>query len=283
MTAMTAPGAAPRASRVPRINGKQTFGRALRSEWIKLRSLRSTWITSAIAMAITVLFGAGIAIATSKSSDPETAATAGDNIINGTPFGQIAVAVLAALIITGEYSTGQIRSTLMGVPRRRTVFLAKTIVISIFSLALGSVSILLSWAISAPFAGNAQHSFFDAHHLGFIWGAGLAFSGIALASVGVGFLCRSIAASITIILVALFVLDIPVQILAYKWDWMVNVQAMLPLNVSGAVSDPFGVSHTWGVPGTSSCIEQWQAVAVFAAWALIPLLGGWLRFWRSDA
>ena len=62
MTAITASGTKLRA---PRINGHQTFGRALRSEWIKIRSLRSTWVTSAVAM-----------VDSSPRKKPKTATTA---------------------------------------------------------------------------------------------------------------------------------------------------------------------------------------------------------------
>ena len=67
--------------------------------------------------------------------------------ILGAPFGQIVVAVLGALVITGEYSSGQIRSSLAAVPRRSRLFWAKAMVMTVWSFALGAVSILLTWAL----------------------------------------------------------------------------------------------------------------------------------------
>ena len=80
----------------------------------------------------------------------EYADTARYSLIAGTTLGQIVVAVLAALVITGEYSSGQIRSSLAAVPHRGRLLWAKALVISFVAFLLGSLSTLLSWAISAP-------------------------------------------------------------------------------------------------------------------------------------
>ena len=98
--------------RAPRTTGKQTLLRAVRAEWLKIRTLRSTWITSLLAIALTVLFGAGIAVGYAHAPGKEAAAA---HVIGaGSTFGQIAVAVLGALVVTGEYSSGQIRSSTAG-------------------------------------------------------------------------------------------------------------------------------------------------------------------------
>ncbi|SHJ31843.1 ABC-2 type transport system permease protein [Actinomyces denticolens] len=278
MTALTAPGAARRATRAPRINGRQTFGRALHSEWIKLRSLRSTWVTSAITMSITVLFGAGITIAFGKSSDPELAAEAADGIINGTPFGQIAVAVLAALIITGEYASGQIRSTLTATPHRSQVFAAKALVTAIFTFLLGAVSVLLAWAISAPFIGDHAVPLTDAEYAGYIWGAGLGFAAIALMSLALGFIFRSTAGAISLVVVLLFVITIPFSLLSARFEWAQNVAETLPTNAVIALTDPFSRTASW-----NGFLEHWQGVLVSCAWFVIPMIIAYAVFSRRDA
>ena len=105
----------PRPTRM-RIQGRQTILRSVHSEWIKFWTLRSTWITSFIAIALTALFGAGFAAALGQTDHFQEVAK--DAIIYGLTFGQIVVAVLGALIITGEYSSGQIRSSLAATPKR---------------------------------------------------------------------------------------------------------------------------------------------------------------------
>ncbi|MCZ0858898.1 ABC transporter permease [Actinomyces israelii] len=265
-----------------RIQGRQTFARAVGSEWIKIRSLRSTWITSAIAIVTSVLIGAGLTIGMGKTA--EYADTARYSLIAGTTLGQIVVAVLAALVITGEYSSGQIRSSLAAVPHRGRLLWAKALVISFVAFLLGSLSTLLSWAISAPFLGEHAGSLTDAHYLGFFWGSGLAYAGIALMTLGLGFLLRSTAGSLTVVTVLLFVIEIPLGLMAMKWEWATKIIGLLPGRVAGAVTDPFQLTQTWGsqAGGATSFLEHSHAILVFAAWALIPMLIGWLVFSRRD-
>ena len=264
----------------PHIQGRQTLLRSVRAEWIKLWSLRSTWITSFIAIALTVLFGAGIAIASGQR--PEGQESAKDLITTGLAFGQIVVSVLGALVITGEYASGQIRSSLAAVPRRGHLLLAKAVVLAIVSFLLGSLSVFLSWAISKPFLGEHAGSLTDSHYAGHIWGSGLVFVGIALMALGIGFLLRSTAGTITVIVSILFIISTPLQVAAGKWEWINKIIGCLPSTVSEAVSDPFQRTTEWGGQG-AQFLSHGQAVAVFAAWAIIPLIAAWFVFSRRDA
>ena len=263
-----------------RIQGRQTILRSARSEWIKFWTLRSTWITSFIAIALTVLFGAGLAAALGQSEEYQDRAM--NLITSGLTFGQIVVAVLGALIITGEYSSGQIRSSLAAVPRRGRLLLSKAVVLSVSSFLLGSVSVFLSWAISKPFLGEHAGSLTDSHYFGHIWGSGLVFVGIALMTLGIGFLLRSTAGAITVVVSLLFVITIPLQLAASKGEWINKVIGCLPSTVSEAVSDPFQRTTEWGAQGVQF-LSHGQAVAVFAAWALVPLIIAWFVFSRRDA
>ena len=263
-----------------RIQGRQTILRSARSEWIKFWTLRSTWITSFIAIALTVLFGAGIAIASGQQQEGQEAAK--NMITAGLNFGQIVVAVLGALIITGEYSSGQIRSSLAAVPKRGRLLLSKAVVLAVVSFILGSVSVFLSWAISKPFLGEHAGSLTDSHYFGHIWGSGLVFVGIALMTLGLGFLLRSTAGTVTVIVSLLFIITAPLQLAASKWDWVFKIIGCLPSTVSEAVSDPFQRTTEWGAQGVQF-LSHGQAVAVFAAWALVPLIAAWVVFSRRDA
>ena len=276
----TAPaGPAPRPAG-PHIQGRQTILRSVRAEWIKLWSLRSTWITSFIAIALTVLFGAGIAIASGQR--PEGQESAKDLITTGLAFGQIVVSVLGALVITGEYASGQIRSSLAAVPRRGHLLLAKAVVLAIVSFLLGSLSVFLSWAISKPFLGEHAGSLTDAHYAGYIWGSGLVFAGIALMTLGIGFLLRSTAGAITVVVSLLFVILLPLQLAAGQWNWVNKIIECLPISVSSAVSNPLPEAAQSSAEG-AQFLTHGQSIAVFAAWALIPLIAAWFVFSRRDA
>ena len=263
-----------------RLQGRQTILRSVRAEWIKFWTLRSTWITSFITIALTVLFGAGLAAAFGQSEQYQD--TAKESITAGLNFGQIVVAVLGALIITGEYSSGQIRSSLAASPRRGRLLVSKAVVLTIVAFILGSVSVFLSWAISKPFLGEHAGSLTDSHYAGHIWGSGLVFVGIALMALGIGFLLRSTAGTITVIVSILFIISTPLQVAAGKWEWINKIIGCLPSTVSEAVSDPFQRTTEWGGQG-AQFLSHGQAVAVFAAWAIIPLIAAWFVFSRRDA
>lgn len=278
-SATASPLSVPRSAR--RVAGRQSLGRAIRSEWIKLRTLRSTWITSAI----TVLLTSGIGtIACIEVSDPTYMGAEGWKMaIIGTTFGQIVVAVLGALVITGEYSSGQIRSTLAAVPRRSRAFTAKAIVIAAWSFLMGALSILLVWALSTPFVGGRAVALTNTSFLGYVWGTGLAYAAIALMSLGLGFLFRSTAGSITMVTVLMFVINIPLTIAASFWEWAGKVVNFTPAVVVTSVIDPHQVQSSWAPTDPSMILTHPQAVLVFAAWVLVPLVAGWLAFTRRDA
>ena len=260
--------------------GRQSVAGAVRAEWLKLRTLVSTWITSAITIAIMVLFGAGLAVGYAGS--PERAGIAKDMISSGSTLGMIVVAVLGALVVTGEYASGQIRSSVVAVPHRGRLFAAKALVVAAFSFILGVTSVLLSYAVSYPFMKGHAGSLTNTHYLGLFWGTGLSFMVIALMAMGLGYLTRSTAGAITVVVSLLFVVTIPLQLLAGRWQWAVKVLGLLPNTVADAVADPFSLSHHWGQAGTGTFLQHWQAIAVFAAWALVPMVIAGVLFTRRD-
>ena len=262
-------------------SARQTLVRAIRSEWIKLRTLRSTWVTAVITLFLTTGIGA---LATVITSNPKYFGSGSWKMaILGAPFGQIVVAVLGALVITGEYSSGQIRSSLAAVPRRSRLFWAKALVMAVWSFALGAVSILLTWVLSTPLIGERATSLTNHEFLGYVWGTGLAYAGIGLMALGLGFLMRSTAGSITVVSSLLFILNIPLSIASNFWSWAGKALYLTPSVTISAVTDPFSVQSNWAAGSPAPWISHSAAVAVFAAWVLVPLLAGWIAFTSRDA
>ena len=140
-------------------SGGVTFARVLNSEWIKLTTLRSTvW-----SYATVVLISVGLAFLMSISLNAEYVqdmpAEAQTSMLVqaatfGTFFGQLVVAVLGVLVISGEYMTGMIKSTLTAVPRRLPALFAKAVVLFVSSFVVGLVSAVGSYAIAAPILAN---------------------------------------------------------------------------------------------------------------------------------
>ncbi len=194
-----------------------TFARVVASEWVKFRTLRSTVWT----LVVTVLLMVGIAVlaawgmteggAGGDSTVGAFATTAGVNVA------QLSVAVLGVLIITGEYTTGMVRSTFAAVPHRLPALAAKAIVLVATVLVVGAVSVALAYVATLPFlSGTAlQIDLADGETLRVLGGTPLYLAGIALLSLAFGALLRHSAGALAAVLGLLLVVE--------------NVFALIPL------------------------------------------------------
>ena len=257
------------------MQAKQTFFSVFRSEWSKLASLRSTWITAAIASLITI--GISVLIMAQYSGMKGYADKAANYLTVGSSFGQIAVAVLGALLITGEYSSGQIRSSLAAVPRRGRLFAAKALVVAIFSALLGLVTVALTYLLSLPIMGDKAGSLSNPEYLGFFWGTAMAFAIIGLMAMSFGYILRSTAGSISLVVVLLFVLLIPLGLAASKWDWVRYITEVLPSSSAAAVADPYNLL------ATPTKLDYGVVIASGYAWAIIPMIIAFFVFSKRDA
>ena len=138
-----------------------TFPRVLHSEWIKFWTLRSTkWTVAATVVVMAAVSWLAVFFTAKEATDPSTKPQDAAEltrllhdpslILTGTELAKLVVAVLGVLIITGEYSTGMIRSTLTAVPRRLPSLWAKALVL--FTVTTGTVVVaeVLSWLVAVP-------------------------------------------------------------------------------------------------------------------------------------
>lgn len=269
-------GQVPAQQRAPRrrVQAKQTFFSVFRSEWSKLASLRSTWITAAIASLITI--GLSVGLMAQYSGMKGYADKAANYLTAGSSFGQIAVAVLGALLITGEYSSGQIRSSLAAVPRRGRLFAAKAVVVAIFSALLGLVTVALTYLFSLPILGDKAGSLSNPEYLGFFWGTALAFAIIGLMAMSFGYILRSTAGSISLVVVLLFVIQIPLGMASAKWSWAAYAMEILPSTSGAAAADPYNLIVT-------TKLDYDVVIAAGYAWAIIPMIIAFFVFSKRDA
>lgn len=183
--------------------GRPGFAAAARMEWIKLGSLRSTrWALAATALGM-IAIGV-ITMANTRAPQGAEAARTFDpvnNVLAGIALGQLVVGVIGVLMITGEYSSGSIRSTLAAVPDRRRLLAAKTAVLGTVVLALGEAAAFVTF-----FAGRAALT--DTVHRPGLGDAGVlravVLSGVYLALVGLiglalGVMTRHTASAIGIV------------------------------------------------------------------------------------
>jgi ABC-2 type transport system permease protein len=255
----------------------------LRSELTKIRSVRSTYWTliaqAAAGIAWAVLACAGAASHWSHQSAASHAQfnAAGASLAGQVVLGELIIVVLGALVITSEYSTGMIRTTLTVMPRRGVVYAAKAMVFAAVSLA---VSLVTSFA--AFFIGQAVLS---GKHINASLGqpgvprAVLLSAAIVpvfgLLAYGTGAVIRHTAGAITAILGAIFL--IPALAQALPSGWFFDVVRWLP---GGEALDPI----TRSAPPVSAghLFSAWGEFAVFGGYAAVLLaVGGWL-FIRRD-
>jgi ABC-2 type transport system permease protein len=262
---------------LPAPRGRVGFGGALRSEFTKIRSVRSTYWTLLAMVVVTVGFGALASWGAVSHADhlgPGFDPT--QQSLGGLYISQLIIAVLGALAITSEYSTGMIRTALTAQPRRGTVFAAKTVVFAGVALVTGLVTSFLSF-----FVGQALMSTKDInatlgqpHVLRAVIGGGLFLAACGLLAYGLGMILRHTAGAITAAIGLLFVLTVVVNFLPDSWQEHVN--KWTPAIAGGEV---------WAVkqaPGALN-LGAWQGFGVLCAYAAVALVVGLVLFLRRDA
>jgi ABC-2 type transport system permease protein len=248
----------------------------VRSEWTKFRSQRSTIYALGIAVVLMISLGALFsAITASQPGGFNPGETAITTSLGSALFAQLAIGVLGVLMISGEYSTGSIRSSLTVVPRRLPMLWAKLAVFAgaVFSTML--VASFMSFFIGqALLSGNDMSvSLSDPAALRSVIGAALYLTVVGMTGLALGALFRNTAAAISTVVVVFFVLA-PLTLLLPA-SWAAHFVQYLP-STSGAMlfSGSFGVANP---------LSPWTGFAVMCAYAVILIeLAAW-RLRRVDA
>ncbi|MET4704087.1 ABC transporter permease [Frigoribacterium sp. UYMn621] len=265
-----------------------SFRGLLLSEWIKLSSLRSTmWCYGLI-----ILINIGLGVLLAVSFQPQGASTASIDqgywvqfSTIGIAFSQLVVSVLGALVITGEYGTGMIRSTLTAVPKRIPALISKAVVFSVVSFVISLVSIVVA-ALLAQGLLTGKGLTLDLSD-GRAWGAivgGAAFLAlIGLVALFLGAIVRNSAAGISAALGLIFVAPIVLQIFAAvtRAAWVQNLFELLPSS-AGARMYSYTATPAPKVPDVI-VLDPAQGLLVLVAWvALFGILASVLLK-RRDA
>ena len=193
-----------------------------RSEWIKLRTLRSTgWTLLAAAVAMTG-FGALLCAAYARHLTPATRASLdpASYSLSGFFLAQLAIGVLGVVVITSEYATGSIRSTFAAAPQRARVLAAKAAVFGTVAAATGIASSLAAFFTGqALLAGTGTGTHIGAPGaLRSVIGAGLYLAVLGLLALGLGTLIRRTAGAITAVTGLVIILPVLVQGLPSSWQ-----------------------------------------------------------------
>jgi ABC-2 type transport system permease protein len=276
-TQVTRPVQAPGLPTVRHATGlRVTQSRVVLSEWTKFRSLRSTVYTLLAAVVFMVGLGALFsAITANQPGGLEPGQSAVSTSLSGTIFAQLAIGVLGVLLISGEYSTGMIRSSLTVVPRRLPVLWGK---IAVFTGVVFLTTLIAS--LAAFFVGqllfSGQHldaSLSDPDALRSVVGSALYLTVAGVTALALGALLRNTAAAITTFVAVFFVIP-PLTLLlpASLTDQFVQY---LPSNAGSVIMGAgFGVAHP---------LAPWTGFAVLCGYAVVLIgFAGW-RLRRVDA
>jgi ABC-type transport system involved in multi-copper enzyme maturation permease subunit len=239
------------------------------SEWIKLRSVRSTyWV---LAASVLLLVGTGIspALGVALSALPAGEVDGTGGALSGITGAQLVVGLLAVLAVTSEYSTGTIRSTLAAVPRRLPVLLAKAVVVSTVIAVVGLVTVLVTHAVARALLAGAgvSVSLGDPGTLRAVLGSALYLTVVGVLGLGLGWLLRSTAGALSALFGVLFVLPV-VGLFAPA------AVPYLPGNAGAAVMQ---------VGPEGGLLPPWLGLRLFAGYALLTLGAGALALVRRDA
>jgi len=263
-----------------------TFPRIVSSEWIKFRTLRSTVWT----LAITVVIMVGIAILFSAigASQPNEIGSAGDGGGSIAVFpiaaglAQLAVTVLGVLVITGEYSTGMIRSTLAAVPRRVPALLAKTVVLGASIFTVSTVAVGISLAVMQLFLGGAglAPDYGNADTVRVIVGTPLYLTAIALFAFAIGALLRHSAGALATVLGLLLVIE---NLFLIPWKPLQLLSPFLPGTAGSKVMMPTQQIDAMSNGAVGAALGPWQGYGVLLAWVAVLLTAAAVLLRRRNA
>jgi ABC-2 type transport system permease protein len=255
---------------------------ALHAEWTKLRTLPGTpWLLAALVV-LTVAVSAAAASATTCPSggcsvDPAKLS------LTGIDLGQAVAAILAVLVISAEYSTGMIRTTLTAVPRRTTMLAAKAVIVTSLVLAAGTIAVLGSLLAGrlllpghgfTPAHGYPPLSLADGPVLRAAAGSVLYLALIALLSLGAATIIRDSGAAIGTALGLLYLSPIIAGVVKTP-HWHNDIERYAPMNAGLTIQATTGLR--------SLAISPWGGLGVLAAWAAAALLAGGLLLRFRDA
>jgi ABC-2 type transport system permease protein len=249
------------------------------SELTKLRSVRSTIWSLIATFVITVGFGALFSWAYISRYDQQSLQErltfdATQHSLRGLFLAQLAIGVLGVLVMTSEYATGLIRTTLTAVPQRRTVLAAKAVTFGVVACIVSFVSVFVAFLIGQAIL-HGKHlgvGLGDPHVLGAVVGAGVYLTFVGLLGLGLGTILRRTAGAIATLFAVVLVIPLLAQALPSPWDS--DVSKFMPSRLGEAL---FSVRPDSGV------LSRGDALVVMVVWLVVTFTLATLFIVRRDA
>lgn len=271
--------------------GSLTFAGVLRSEWIKFRSLRSTQLL--LAFTFLAVAGIGIFVAWVQAwtvqgvmqsgmgmgmpGEPSTTMTLdqaqealGFNLYAipnaGLQIGILILGALAVMLISSEFGTGMIRSTMTAVPKRLPAFFAKAVVLVVVSYVLTLLAAIVTTLVAMPIfsAYGVELSFGTDGVVYSILMGGLYVAGVSLIGLSLGTLLRSSAGGIIVLVVVFFLLDVGTQLLTLlPGEFWKNLNQYVPSVAGGRMLE---------ITEKAAFITPFAGGMIFVGWILLFMI-----------
>ena len=272
----------PALSALPPATGRAGFGGTLRSELTKIRSVRSTYWTLLVLLAVSVGIGAAITGGTAANwshmapqdratFDPTQASVAGLFYL-----GQLVIVVLGAMTLTAEYSTGMIRTSLTAMPRRLVIYVSKILIFAVVALVVTFVAAFISFFVGQSLLASTHHTatLSQPNVLRAVVGSALYVTVCGLLAFAIGAILRHTAGTITTVIGLLFVIPILAHLLPQSWYQ--DLERWLPDAAGRSLSVTVG-------PQPPHLFSPWTQFTVFAVYTVVLLVIGGVLFRNRDA
>jgi ABC-2 type transport system permease protein len=262
--------------------GRYSFSDLVRSEWTKIRTVRSTMWT----IGVTIVLGIGIgALVTALTRSHWSSMNSFQRLtfdptatsLIGLLFAQFAVGILGVLAISAEYSTGTIRATFSAAPNRSRVFLAKITVFGVLSFIVAEATSFVAFFLGQFLLSSpATHqTLSDPGVLRAVFGGGLFVCVLGLMAMGLGTIIRHTAGAISAFVAILLVVPIIVQVLPYSLS--TSVRRFMPDEIAGRMV----TTNARTIDFRS--FSPWVGMLIMCIYAVVLLVIGASLMNRRDA
>lgn len=261
---------------------KLTFPRVLKSEILKLRTLRSTWIMLLVMLVLFIAFGALAALSTTgQISDGNNGRPRGipldpvTTVLAGAGFAVLVMSVFGVLSGAREYGSGMIRATLSFAPKRLHVLWAKTIALLAFVIPVTLIAAFGAFFLGMAVlngAGSETVAFTDPDAQRVLFGTAANISGLAIIGLALGMAMRSMPGAIATVIGGVLILPALLTALLPE-SWRAGLK-FLPSNAAAAFTE---------VDVRTDMLPLGPGIAVFVAWVALSLAVAGFLLVRRDA
>ncbi|PPG30114.1 hypothetical protein C5E10_12740 [Pseudoclavibacter sp. RFBG4] len=252
-----------------------SLGGAVRSEWIKFRGLASNNVLAGFTFLLLVANGIAMPWAyvfRDRGSPRANYDAYPEMIVDKTGYVGIVLAVLAVLMVTNEYRSGQISTTLLSVPRRTPALLAKAAIIASVAFAIGVVSSAIGFALAPPILAGGGYSYVleTPVLLRLVAGSGLYLAAISVIGIALGAIIRNVIAAVLATIVFLIIVPVIPQMFS---EYGTEIMRFFPIQAGSLLLAPAGTDP----------MGPWVGSAILLLWTLGLFVSAALVLKRRDA